>query len=72
MERHDELRDTDAPPALVAALADDERARHAYEALSPVQRSAYGRFVAEPRRDDVRERRARKAVDMLREGVKHP
>jgi uncharacterized protein YdeI (YjbR/CyaY-like superfamily) len=32
----------------------------------------YARWIAEAKKEETRERRVTKAVEMLREGVKHP
>jgi uncharacterized protein YdeI (YjbR/CyaY-like superfamily) len=72
MERHHQPADVHPPSAFDAALADDTLAREAFERLSPIQRREYERWIDAPRREDTRERRVRKAIAMLREGVKHP
>jgi uncharacterized protein YdeI (YjbR/CyaY-like superfamily) len=62
----------DVPEALASALVVDTRARHAFEVLTPAHRDEYARWVAEAEQDETRERRVRKAIEMLRAGVKHP
>jgi hypothetical protein len=72
MELDDEPREVDVPPALAAALARDDGARGAYEALSFTHRREYAQWIAEAKREETRERRVRKAIEMLNEGIKHP
>jgi hypothetical protein len=72
MEHDDAPRDVEVPPALAAALAEDDRAREAYEGMAFTHRKEYARWIEEAKKEDTRARRVRKALDMLREGVKHP
>jgi bifunctional DNA-binding transcriptional regulator/antitoxin component of YhaV-PrlF toxin-antitoxin module len=71
LERDDAPREVELPPELEAALADPE-ARAAYDALSFTHRREYAEWVGEAKREDTRGRRAAKAVEMLRDGVRHP
>jgi hypothetical protein len=72
LERDDEPREVDVPPALQAALDADDAARAAFEKLSFTHRREYARWIAEAKREETRERRLGKAVEMLRAGVKTP
>jgi bifunctional DNA-binding transcriptional regulator/antitoxin component of YhaV-PrlF toxin-antitoxin module len=72
LERDDEPRTVDVPPALAAALEQDEQARAAFEGLSYTHRREYAEWVAEAKREETRERRLAKAVAMLRDGVRSP
>jgi hypothetical protein len=72
LELDDAPREVDVPPALAAALEDDSAARGAYEALAFTYRREYADWIATAKRDETRERRVAKAVQMLRAGVKHP
>jgi hypothetical protein len=72
IERDDEPREVDVPPALQAALDGDEVARAAFEKLSFTHRREYANWIAEAKKDATRERRAGRAIEMLREGVKTP
>jgi hypothetical protein len=72
MELDEGVREVDVPAPLHAALAEDDRARETYESLSFTNRKEYARWIAGAKREETRERRLRKAVDMLREGVRHP
>ena len=69
MELDDEPREVEVPPALAAALAGDDRA---YERLSFSHRKEYAQWIAEAKRPETRERRVRKAIEMLNGGIKHP
>jgi uncharacterized protein YdeI (YjbR/CyaY-like superfamily) len=72
MELDDEPREVEVPPALAAGLAGDAAARGAYEGLSFTHRKEYAQWIAEAKREETRERRVGKAIDMLNEGIKHP
>jgi hypothetical protein len=72
IERDDEPREVEVPPALQARLEADEVARAAFEKLSFTHRREYANWIAEAKKDETRERRAGRAVEMLREGTKTP
>lgn len=72
LERDDEPREVDVPPALQHALAGDPAARSAFEDLSYTHRREYAQWIAEAKREETRERRVIKAVGMLRAGERHP
>jgi hypothetical protein len=72
IELDDEPREVEPPPELAAALKDDADARAGYDALSFTHRREYADWVAEGKRAETRQRRAAKAVEMLRNGVAHP
>jgi len=72
MEEDTQPREVDPPPELAAALAGDEQARHIYGALAYSHRKAYADWVAEAKQDATRQRRAAKAVDLLRDGRQEP
>lgn len=61
-------REVETPVELARALADDSRARDAYEALPHGPRKEFARWVGEAKRDETRQKRAAEAVTMLREG----
>jgi hypothetical protein len=72
IERDDEPREVEVPPALQARLEADEVARAAFEKLSFTHRREYANWIAEAKKEDTRDRRAGRAIEMLREGVKTP
>jgi hypothetical protein len=72
VELDEEPREVEVPPELAAALAADREAGAVYEALSYTHRREYARWIAEAKRSETRERRAAKAVGMLRDGVRTP
>jgi hypothetical protein len=61
-------REVETPPALADALALDPQARTAYEGLAYTHRKEYARWIAEAKRDETRQSRVAKALEMLREG----
>lgn len=72
LERDDEPRVVDVPPALAAALAGDAAARATFDALAPTHRREYAEWIAEAKREETRARRVERALVMLRQGTKHP
>jgi uncharacterized protein YdeI (YjbR/CyaY-like superfamily) len=54
------------PKELKAALAKEPAARAAFEKLPPSHRRQYADYIAEAKQAETRERRAQKAVEMLR------
>jgi Bacteriocin-protection, YdeI or OmpD-Associated/Domain of unknown function (DUF1905) len=61
-------REVDVPKALADALAEDQAARAAFDGLSYTHRKEYARWIEEAKRDETRERRVAKALEMLRQG----
>jgi hypothetical protein len=61
-------REVDVPEVLATALAGDPAAMAAFEALAYTHRKEYARWVDEAKRDDTRQRRVTRALQMLREG----
>ena len=61
-------REVEVPTALAHALAEDEAARAAFDGLSYTRRKEYARWIEEAKRDETRERRVAKALEMLRQG----
>ena len=72
LDRDDEPRVVEVPPALAAALAGDAAARAAFDALAHTHRREYAQWIAEAKREETRARRVDRALVMLRQGTKHP
>lgn len=70
LERDEEERTVELPDDLEAAL--DAATRAKFDSLSFTHRREYVRWVEEAKREQTRERRVAKAVEMLRDGVKTP
>ena len=68
LDRDEAPREVEVPPELRAALDGDAEARAAYEKLSFTHRREYAQWVAEAKREETRERRAAKALEMLHAG----
>ena len=62
----DQRSGVEIPKELRAALAGDPAARTTFEKLPPSHRRQYADYIAEAKQAGTRERRARKAVEMLR------
>ena len=72
-----ELELDDAPrevevPAELATVLDSEGVRDTYDALAFTHRREYAEWVAGAKKAETRERRAAKAAEMLRGGIRHP
>jgi hypothetical protein len=69
VELDSEPREVEVPEPLAAALAADDAARSAFEALSFTQRKEAARWIAEAKRPETRDRRVAQAVDRLSKGM---
>ena len=72
IDRDDAPREVELPDELRAALDGDEGASAAFDALSFTHRREYAGWIAEAKRAQTRERRAAKAVELLRAGTRTP
>jgi hypothetical protein len=72
LDRDDAPREVEVPAELASALASDSVAAGAYESLSFTHRREYADWIAQAKKEETRTRRVAKALEMLREGVKHP
>ena len=72
LEADDQPRTVDPPPELAAALAADPEAGAAFDGLSFTHRREYAEWVAGAKREATRRRRAEQAVQLLRDGRRHP
>ena len=61
-------REVEVPEALSNALAGDAAARAAFDGLAYTHRKEYARWIDEAKRDETRERRVARALEMLRQG----
>jgi len=61
-------RDVEVPAALAAALAADPTVQAVFDALAYTHRKEYARWVQEAKRDETRQRRVTKALQMISEG----
>jgi bifunctional DNA-binding transcriptional regulator/antitoxin component of YhaV-PrlF toxin-antitoxin module len=72
IDRDDAPREVEIPPALQAALDGDASAKAKFDALSFTHRREYATWIAEAKREATRDRRAAKAIELLRGGVRTP
>ena len=63
-----EPRSVEVPPALAQALGEDPEAKAVYDGLAFTHRKEYARWIAEAKREETRERRVVKALEMLHAG----
>jgi hypothetical protein len=71
LELDDAPREVAVPPELAAVL-EAERLGDTFDALSFTHRREYAEWVAGAKQAETRERRAAKAAEMLRAGIRHP
>jgi hypothetical protein len=71
LELDDAPREVAVPPELAAVLESAEL-RETSDALAFTHRREYAEWVATAKKPETRERRAAKAADMLRAGIRHP
>jgi hypothetical protein len=67
LELDSEPPEVEIPQALARALSADPDAQAAFERLAFTHRKEYARWVAEAKREETRDRRLARALDMLRE-----
>jgi bifunctional DNA-binding transcriptional regulator/antitoxin component of YhaV-PrlF toxin-antitoxin module len=65
-------REVEVPPELARALETAPEAKDAFEGLAFTHRREYAEWVSGAKKQETRNRRVGRAVEMLREGVKHP
>ena len=61
-------REVEVPPALALALDGDPEAKARFDGLAFTHRKELARWVEEAKKDQTRERRVVRALEMLREG----
>jgi len=72
LARDDAPREVAVPPELAAALEAAPGAKAAFERLSFTHKREYAEWIADAEKDETKQRRVEKAVEMLADGVKHP
>jgi hypothetical protein len=70
LEQDEEPREVLVPEELALALEANPQARAVFEGLSYTHRKEYARWIAEAKRAETRERRARAAMEKLSRGEK--
>jgi len=72
VERDTEPRTVEIPAELAAALAGAADAADTYATLAYTHQRQYATWVSEAKREATRQRRAQRAIDMLRAGRRNP
>ena len=72
IEADDAPRQVELPPELARALEEQRDAKVAFDALSFTNRREYAEWIAGAKKEETRARRLGRALEMLRDGVKHP
>lgn len=68
LELDTEPRTVEVPPELAAAFRSDSEAKRRYDALSYTHRREFAEWVGEAKKQETRDLRASKAIEMLRAG----
>ena len=71
LERDNEPRTVEVPEAFAAALS-EAGLRDRFDGFSYTHRKEYVRWIEEAKREETRERRLVKAIELLGQGVEHP
>ncbi len=71
IERDESVRTVEVP-APFAALLKKERLVPIFEKLSYTHRKEYCRWISEAKKEETRQARTAKAIEMLRQGIKTP
>jgi uncharacterized protein YdeI (YjbR/CyaY-like superfamily) len=72
LEPDDEPRVVEEPAGFAALLGAKPGARAAFDALSYTHRKEYVRWITDAKRDETRQRRFHRSVEMLQQGTKTP
>ena len=72
LELDPEPREVEVPPELADALGAEPELRAFFDGLSFTHRREYAEWIAEAKREETRRRRAAKALELLRGGVRTP
>jgi hypothetical protein len=72
LQRDDQPREVDIPAEFKKVLSDNPDIAEFFDTLSYTHRKEYARWIAEAKKDETRQRRLNKAVEMLRNKMKHP
>jgi bifunctional DNA-binding transcriptional regulator/antitoxin component of YhaV-PrlF toxin-antitoxin module len=70
VELDDAPREVEIPNALLVAFERDAAAKAAFEKMAFTHRKEYARWIAEAKKEETRERRVAKALEMLKAGEK--
>jgi Bacteriocin-protection, YdeI or OmpD-Associated/Domain of unknown function (DUF1905) len=68
LDRDDAPREVEIPTELLVAFERDTAARAAFDKLAFTHRREYARWIAEAKKQETRERRVAKALEMLKAG----
>jgi hypothetical protein len=66
LDRDQAPREVEIPSALLAAFERDSAAKAAFDKLAFTHRKEYARWIAEAKKEETRERRVAKALEMLK------
>jgi hypothetical protein len=70
LDRDEAPREVEIPQELLAAFERDTAAKAAFDGMAFTHRKEYARWIAEAKKEETRERRVAKALEMLKAGEK--
>jgi hypothetical protein len=70
LDRDDAPREVEIPNELLVAFERDTAAKAAFDQMAFTHRKEYARWIAEAKKEETRERRVAKALEMLKAGEK--
>jgi bifunctional DNA-binding transcriptional regulator/antitoxin component of YhaV-PrlF toxin-antitoxin module len=70
LDRDDAPREVEIPNELLVAFERDTAAKAAFDGMAFTHRREYARWIAEAKKEETRERRVAKALEMLKAGEK--
>jgi bifunctional DNA-binding transcriptional regulator/antitoxin component of YhaV-PrlF toxin-antitoxin module len=70
LDRDEAPREVEIPSELLVAFERDAPAKAAFDKLAFTHRKEYARWIAEAKKEETRERRVAKALEMLKAGEK--
>jgi Domain of unknown function (DUF1905)/Bacteriocin-protection, YdeI or OmpD-Associated len=68
LERDEAPRIVEPPPELAALLPKNKAAKATWDKLPPSHRKEYAAFISEAKKEETRQRRAEKSVELLTQG----
>jgi hypothetical protein len=68
LDRDEAPREVEIPQELLVAFERDSAAKAIFDKLAFTHRKEYARWIAEAKKEETRERRTAKALEMLKEG----
>jgi len=72
LKRDDEPREVEIPADLAGLLDENPDVKRWFDGLAYTHRKEYVRWITEAKRQETRDKRLLKAIEMMRDQIKHP